>query len=90
MKRLLSGIIAAAFLALVGVQAAHFHKDAADAKSDSCAVCATASQSTAQAPNAAPALSPLSTQTAYAVFIPAAATDAAVLAACARAPPTTA
>ncbi len=56
MKRALLVICATAYLALIGMQAAHYHKDALETKADSCAVCVLAHQSVQQAPNAAPSL----------------------------------
>ena len=47
-------MVLGAFLALVGVQAAHSHDDGPSL--DSCAVCALAHQAQGEAPHAAPAV----------------------------------
>ncbi|MBI3553214.1 MAG: hypothetical protein HY077_12030 [Elusimicrobia bacterium] len=90
MKRLLLGTVAASFLALVGVQAAHFHRDSLESGSDSCAVCVLAHQSVQQAPNAAPSAFQSSDFQRVLLPVSAGAFDRSLVAASARAPPATA
>jgi hypothetical protein len=54
-RRILAGLLLGAFLALIGVQAAHAHEGASPA-SDACAVCALAHQAQRRAPAGSPSL----------------------------------
>jgi hypothetical protein len=86
-RRLLLGTVAASFLALVGVQAAHFHKDRVESKNDSCAVCVLGQQSVAQAPQAVPSLILVTVFEAVLPAVNAEAVSPFAAAASARAPP---
>ncbi len=65
MKRLLLGLCAFAFLALVGAQSLHVH---ADANAESCGACAIGHSATRTAPQAAPAPAPRITTAPVAEF----------------------
>ena len=87
LKRFLLAAVAVSYLALIGVQAAHYHKDGRDAKPEACAICATADQAARQAPHNSPAVSENFGRGAVVLIVSTAPADAVPAEASARAPP---